>query len=254
MRTLAARRLRDAFNKAGWPIYDDTLLAKAGADGFTPAQVPDIVAQWRKAEERKRKAEERKPKAEEAPPQEISRPRSRYMGTQALAMMTTIPGPRSPSPSPWSSPRRGPCCDSSARSACTWSATTTRRGSGPTGWPTRAGIPTGSTRRDVGASRPPRGGRRAAREHHPRSCGRCPSRVQAGRLPQGRLREAGTRLQGLPPAGPRTRPQDVMMIGASGARASCQAIGGGLLSRTSKRMASTPRISITMPVQGVRAG
>ncbi len=52
------------------------------------------------------------------------------------------------------SPRCGPCSDASARSACACSATTTRRGSGPDSWPTRAGILTGSMSRDVGASRP----------------------------------------------------------------------------------------------------
>jgi hypothetical protein len=74
----AAHQLRDAFFKAGWGILDDARLAKAVADGFRPTQVPDLVAQWRKAEEQKRKR-----KAEEAPPHEISRARAAHLGQVA---------------------------------------------------------------------------------------------------------------------------------------------------------------------------
>jgi len=74
----AAHQLRDAFFKAGWGILDDARLAKAVADGVRPTQVPDLVAQWRKAEERKRKG-----KAEEAPPHEISRARAAHLGQVA---------------------------------------------------------------------------------------------------------------------------------------------------------------------------
>jgi hypothetical protein len=98
----------------------------------------------------------------------------------------------------WSSPRRGPCCDASARSAGACSATTTRRGSGLASWPTRAGIPTGSTRRDVGASRPS-GNCRVAPDRDERRFGAVAGAVERTVwLIYLRSRPSGSRLESWP--------------------------------------------------------
>jgi hypothetical protein len=77
--------MRDAFVKAGRPIHDHTWLAKAAADGLTPAHVPDIVAQWRKAREapiekegmgQKKKPKSTKPRGRPASPEQMAKVRA----------------------------------------------------------------------------------------------------------------------------------------------------------------------------------